>query len=765
MNKSITGSISKDLSAQEIENLMLLKLRQALSKLNQIDFEKIPSVHEILILIAKLSYQIVSASSVVVFPYNGITYDFDLGSIITASKGKRPQQKGDGYSVTPISLEDSPLLHKIGRESIRLRSFLTTALTNEIPNNPQDKFSENSSSTCFPLVHGNDAYGIIIINLCENNKISQSDLLLLEIWIDQASLVLRHANAIEKYHENIKQKENEVKKLQDATSLLFSRLGLEDTLNAILTMALELTGAHYGIFRLIDEGKNKLVTSSFVGVDMQRPKIEELPIDEHSVMGKVAITKKPALIPDLSKLPLGNYYPLDDDIVMRSELAIPLLNSNGGLEGVLNLESPLPGAFTSHHQFLIESLATTAVLAIREFRLLNFFLEVTTNIFKISKYQTLDYLVKQTSEFSNSANCEIWSVDDSRLRLIASSKVDDSSQVIPFRSLPEPIVNTFYDLKDFPVENLVEHYSKFAAISISNSLVAPLFLSEKKVPEYFMVVCGYPEKNDLVLLRNDWNLRILNFILSFVHIAIENDDRNNKLKMEQEQRMLAETFAAIGDVASNILHIVNNKVGLIPVKIQTILEKRKSYLAEDEYLTRNLGEIEKFATEAMQTVSKNLINLRPIAVGEVDLGDEIQKVVHEFREQKNVVITLNFDNDLPLVQANEQSVKFIFLNILENAIQAMDGIGKIEIEVVVEPEFVSVLIQDNGPGINDSLQTKLFEFGNLQTNATQKKNLGFGLWWVKTILSRLGGKISLKSSEGSGSTFTISLPRVKSGIT
>jgi signal transduction histidine kinase/putative methionine-R-sulfoxide reductase with GAF domain len=614
-------------------------------------------------------------------------------------------------------------------------------------------------------VHGNDAYGIIIINLCENNKISQSDLLLLEIWIDQASLVLRHANAIEKYHENIKQKENEVKKLQDATSLLFSRLGLEDTLNAILTMALELTGAHYGIFRLIDEGKNKLVTSSFVGVDMQRPKIEELPIDEHSVMGKVAITKKPALIPDLSKLPLGNYYPLDDDIVMRSELAIPLLNSNGGLEGVLNLESPLPGAFTSHHQFLIESLATTAVLAIREFRLLNFFLEVTTNIFKISKYQTLDYLVKQTSEFSNSANCEIWSVDDSRLRLIASSKVDDSSQVIPFRSLPEPIVNTFYDLKDFPVENLVEHYSKFAAISISNSLVAPLFLSEKKVPEYFMVVCGYPEKNDLVLLRNDWNLRILNFILSFVHIAIENDDRNNKLKMEQEQRMLAETFAAIGDVASNILHIVNNKVGLIPVKIQTILEKRKSYLAEDEYLTRNLGEIEKFATEAMQTVSKNLINLRPIAVGEVDLGDEIQKVVHEFREQKNVVITLNFDNDLPLVQANEQSVKFIFLNILENAIQAMDGIGKIEIEVVVEPEFVSVLIQDNGPGINDSLQTKLFEFGNLQTNATQKKNLGFGLWWVKTILSRLGGKISLKSSEGSGSTFTISLPRVKSGIT
>ena len=89
-------------------------------------------------------------------------------------------------------------------------------------------------------------------------------------------------------------------------------------------------------------------------------------------MGMVAKTRQPVMIADVRQPPWSRiYYPLDHGLQMRSELAVPLLGTGGRLVGVLNLESPQPGAFTEADSHLLQSLASQAVIAIQQVRLLD----------------------------------------------------------------------------------------------------------------------------------------------------------------------------------------------------------------------------------------------------------------------------------------------------------------------------------------------------------------------------------------------------------
>jgi GAF domain-containing protein len=94
-------------------------------------------------------------------------------------------------------------------------------------------------------------------------------------------------------------------------------------------------------------------------------------------MAHVARTRQPALISDLRAEPWSHIsYPLDSGMKMLSELAVPLVNSSGRLEGVLNLESPHVGAFSEDDSHMLQSLATYAVTAIQEVRLLDALQEI-----------------------------------------------------------------------------------------------------------------------------------------------------------------------------------------------------------------------------------------------------------------------------------------------------------------------------------------------------------------------------------------------------
>jgi signal transduction histidine kinase len=116
---------------------------------------------------------------------------------------------------------------------------------------------------------------------------------------------------------------------------------------------------------------------------------------------------------------------------------------------------------------------------------------------------------------------------------------------------------------------------------------------------------------------------------------------------------------------------------------------------------------------------------------------------------------------LPPVQAGPKRLGLVFSNLLENAADAMGGNGSIFIHGWAYGGWVEVRVTDNGPGISPELHERIFDFNYSSRASSQPGKLGFGLWWVKSLMARFGGTVAVESDGRHGTTFVLSLPQAK----
>jgi signal transduction histidine kinase len=258
----------------------------------------------------------------------------------------------------------------------------------------------------------------------------------------------------------------------------------------------------------------------------------------------------------------------------------------------------------------------------------------------------------------------------------------------------------------------------------------------------------------------------------YASLAIQNAAHQEALRASQEQRAVAETFAAVGDIAANLLHHLNNKVGTIPVRIQGIEDKCQPALLGNPYLAKNLAEIERSASEAMDAVRENLSHLRPILLGEVDVAACVAEAVQAANLPAGIRVEYFGLDKLPPIVAAQRSLTLVFTNLLENAADAMRGASSpavqredvIAIRGTVRGGWVEIAVSDSGPGISPELHEHIFELnfsagqGNGRSMSARPGKLGFGLWWVKTAMARLGGSVTVESDGRHGATFRLKLP-------
>ena len=225
---------------------------------------------------------------------------------------------------------------------------------------------------------------------------------------------------------------------------------------------------------------------------------------------------------------------------------------------------------------------------------------------------------------------------------------------------------------------------------------------------------------------------------------------------------MIEAFAAIGEIASNLLHQLNNKIGAIPVRVEGIQDKRQSIIEADAYLRTNLLEIENSATEAIEIVRESLFHLRPIQFSSVAVKDAIETVLSTSHFPEGIRFFHQGLNSLPNVHACPQRLPLVFTNLIDNASRAMQGQGEIRITGKTQEGKAIIRITDTGPGIPLDIQDHIFELDYSTSAADQPGNLGFGLWWVKTLIARFGGMIYVESDGCSGTTFILELPIAES---
>jgi signal transduction histidine kinase/putative methionine-R-sulfoxide reductase with GAF domain len=609
--------------------------------------------------------------------------------------------------------------------------------------------------------------GALYVYLHEPRSFSELELLMLDNFVNLTAMTLSTAQRIRMAQQEQSRKERELRRIRRAGRLISSHTSFSDTLDTILQMALEVTNAHYGIFRLVNKNGTHLDTHAFVGKRQGRPATESLPINEDSITGTVAVHREPLVVPDVTEEPWNRiYYPFDRELVMRSELAVPLIGASRRLEGVLNLESPQVNAFSKQDRYIMQILATQAVAALQEVRLLNMMQEITNLLLTQPLQIVHQNLVEKACDLLNVPCSILWLCEDDQLVVQATSRPEIQGWRIGLRSsftgkiMLSGQTSIDQDAHDDLPENIV------STQECGHALIAPLFApgegSNTQTPiGALSIYYASDELQDFE--QTDWDKNVLNILAHYATLAIQSAERQEAIRQAQERHTVTEAFAAVGDIASNLLHQLNNKIGTIPVRVEGIQDKCADTLESDHYLNSNLAEIQRSSTDAIQVVRENLFLLRPIKFSSVAPKNAVVAAMEPASVPADVRIFIQNLGELPAVHACPQRLPLVFVNLFDNAVRVMQGQGEIFISGTQNEDKVEIRVRDTGPGIHPDLHERIFEF-NYSTQSPEKSgNLGFGLWWVKTLMARFGGSISVESDGHSGTTFILVLPVAEAG--
>jgi len=124
----------------------------------------------------------------------------------------------------------------------------------------------------------------------------------------------------------------------------------------------------------------------------------------------------------------------------------------------------------------------------------------------------------------------------------------------------------------------------------------------------------------------------------------------------------------------------------------------------------------------------------------------------------DIKLDKNF-SDIPPIKAKPEEVQQIFINLLTNAVQAMEGKGELRVSTEYSNGNILAIIKDTGPGIPQKYLSKIYD--PFFTTKEQGKGTGLGLNIVHQLVVKIGGKIDVSSQEGKGTTFSLTFPTIE----
>ncbi len=230
-----------------------------------------------------------------------------------------------------------------------------------------------------------------------------------------------------------------------------------------------------------------------------------------------------------------------------------------------------------------------------------------------------------------------------------------------------------------------------------------------------------------------------------------------RLRDAQEKLLRSEKLAAMGRLTSQVAHEINNPLyGIIntlellrPCVPEESRRKRIHEMAISEGhrladLIRKMLSLSKPAEE----------NRRETDMAEL-LGDLLLFVEKQMKE-RGIEIASNFVEDLPRLTVSPSQMRQVFLNLLQNARDAMSSGGTVTVSAEADDGVMCVDVNDTGQGIREDHLDKVFEA--FFTTKDKVKGVGLGLSLCYSIIKDHGGDITVKSEPGKGSTFTVMLP-------
>jgi PAS domain S-box-containing protein len=229
----------------------------------------------------------------------------------------------------------------------------------------------------------------------------------------------------------------------------------------------------------------------------------------------------------------------------------------------------------------------------------------------------------------------------------------------------------------------------------------------------------------------------------------------------EEQLRQSQKMEAIGQLAGGVAHDFNNLLTAIR-GFNELLAQRVT----DEVSLQYSAEVAKASDQAASLVHQLLAFARREMVKprELDLNNVITRTEQMLRRLigETIALTVHAPVPAPWVRADPGEIEQILLNLAVNARDAMPAGGRLEIETTVEADDVVLRVEDSGVGMDEETLKHAFE--PFFTTKPVGYGTGLGLTTVYAIVERSGGRISIETERGNGTTVSIWLPRVEPAI-
>lgn len=245
-----------------------------------------------------------------------------------------------------------------------------------------------------------------------------------------------------------------------------------------------------------------------------------------------------------------------------------------------------------------------------------------------------------------------------------------------------------------------------------------------------------------------------------------------ELKLQQAQLIQSEKMASLGQMVAGVAHEINTPLGYSLSNVETIKEslgmvRDAGGLSEDagerleeadvllEDAMHGLGQIEELVHSL-----KNFSRMDRAHTEKANLNDGLDSALKICQNtlKDRIQIEKDYQADLPSIPCAPSQLNQVFLNLINNAGQAIEGPGSIHLSTRLEGEQVAVRIRDSGCGMDEDTRSHIFE--PFFTTKKVGEGTGLGLSIVFRIIEDHGGRIDVESAPGAGTEFCIRLPLV-----
>ena len=246
-----------------------------------------------------------------------------------------------------------------------------------------------------------------------------------------------------------------------------------------------------------------------------------------------------------------------------------------------------------------------------------------------------------------------------------------------------------------------------------------------------------------------------NFMKKLESYTVVTTDITESKKME-EQRKRDEKLLAMGELASGVAHEIRNpinSIGMIAQRLNkefTPSDGTGEYASITNLLKTEVDRINKIITQFLQYAKP--IELQKTSVFLGKFFQDIYQLFADQAKQKKTIFLVNGDEKITAV-FDPELIKQTLMNIIQNAFDAINNNGKVEINYFREHKNIVITVSDNGSGIPEENRSKIFDL----YFTSKKEGNGLGLSISQKIISQHKGSIEFTSS-GEGTTFKINLP-------